>query len=104
MSRRPATVETRPSFSRTSRMAVSYLLLFLFILFALYPISRIVTIALRPGDQPLSSSLGLIPAHATFANFRSLIFETSFLRWLANSTLVALVVSLTGVALASTAG
>ena len=41
---------------------------------------------------------------ATLANFRILLFETPFLRWLANSTLVALAVTVTGVALASTAG
>ena len=35
-------------------MAMSYLVLFLLTLFALYPISQIVTIALRPGDQLLS--------------------------------------------------
>jgi arabinogalactan oligomer/maltooligosaccharide transport system permease protein len=99
-----AATDMRPSFSRTSRMALSYLVLFLFTLFALYPISQIVTIALRPGDQLLSPSLAIIPPHATFANFRILIFETPFLHWLANSTLVALAVALTGVALASTAG
>ncbi len=85
-------------------MALSYAALFFFTLFALYPISRIVTIALRPGDQLLSSSLALIPHGATLANFRTLIFDTPFLRWLGNSTLIALVVMITGVALASTAG
>ncbi|MGI8957472.1 MAG: hypothetical protein ACR2II_11250 [Chthoniobacterales bacterium] len=53
---------------------------FSFTAFALCPISRIVTIALRPGDQLLSSSLALIPRVATMANFRILIFETPFLR------------------------
>src|SRR5450432_1211352 len=90
--------------SRNVRMALSYLALLVFSLFALYPISRLVTIALRPSDQLLSPSLALFPRSATFANFRTLIFETSFLRWLANSTFIALVVTLTGVALASTAG
>jgi len=106
MSPRPnmAATDMRPSFSRTSRMALSYLVLFLFTLFALYPISQIVTIALRPGNQLLSPSLAIIPADATFANFRTLIFQTPFLHWLANSTLIALAVALTGVALASTAG
>lgn len=85
-------------------MTWSYLALFFFTLFALYPISRIVTIALRPRDQLLSSSLALIPPGATFANFRTLLFETPFLRWLGNSSLVALAVTITGVALASTAG
>ncbi len=82
----------------------SYLALAIFVLFALYPISRVVTIALRPGDQLLSTSLALIPAGATLANFRTLLFETPFLHWLANSTVIALAVTLTGVALASTAG
>ena len=106
MSRRSSVLaaESRPSLSRTTRMVLSYLALFVFTAFALYPISRIVTIALRPGDQLLSSSLALIPHGATFANFRTLILETLFLRWLGNSLLIALAVTITGVALASTAG
>ncbi|MEO7724220.1 MAG: sugar ABC transporter permease, partial [Chthoniobacterales bacterium] len=85
-------------------MALSYAALFVFTAFALYPIGRIVTIALRQGDQLLSSSLALIPRGATLANFRILIFETPFLRWLGNSALIALAVTVTPVALASTAG
>jgi arabinogalactan oligomer/maltooligosaccharide transport system permease protein len=106
MSRRAGTAaaEVRPSRSRATRMALSYLALLIFTAFALYPISRIVTVALRPGDQLLSSSLAIIPAHATFANFRALLLETPFFRWLGNSTLIALTVTVTGVALASTAG
>ncbi|MEP6975842.1 MAG: ABC transporter permease subunit, partial [Spartobacteria bacterium] len=49
-------------------------------------------------------SLALIPQGATLANFRILLFETPFLRWLGNSTLIALAVTVTGVVLASTAG
>ena len=93
----------RPSLSRTMGIVFSYLLLLLFTFFALYPISRMVTIALRPREHSLSTSLAFIPAHPTLANFRALVFETPFLRWLANSTLIALAVTLTGVALASTA-
>ena len=106
MSRRARVLaaESRPSLSRNLRMALSYLALLVFTLFALYPISRVVTIALRPSDQLLSSSLALIPRGATFANFRILLFETPFLRWLGNSSLIALAVTVTGVGLASTAG
>ena len=92
------------SWNLFSQIALSYLALIVFALFALYPISRIVTVALRPGDQLLSPSLALIPAGATFANFRILVTETPFLRWLGNSTLISLAVTITGVALASTAG
>ena len=86
------------------RAALSYLALLLFTIFALYPLTRIITIALRPGDQLLSTSLAFIPAGATFANFRVLLTETPFLRWLINSTAIALAVTVTGVVLASTAG
>ena len=91
-------------FSLFSRSALSYLVLFAFTIFALYPITRIVTIALRPGDQPLSTSLAFVPPGATLANFRVLLTSTPFPRWLVNSTVIALAVTLTGVALASTAG
>ena len=86
------------------RAWLSYLVLVIFTAFALYPISRIITIALRPGDQLLSTSLAFIPAGATLANFRILLTETQFLRWLANSAIIAFAVTVTGVALASTAG
>ena len=82
----------------------SYAVLALFVLIAVFPISRIVTISLRPSDELLSRSLALIPDGASFENYRVLLFETPFLRWLANSLLVAGVVTITGVALASTAG
>ncbi|HEX8078546.1 MAG TPA: sugar ABC transporter permease [Chthoniobacterales bacterium] len=88
----------------TLRPALSYLALAVFALFAIYPIVQIVTIALRPGDQLLSTSLSPIPKGATLANFRVLLTETLFLRWVANSTIIALAVTATGVVLASTAG
>ncbi len=90
--------------AETFRPALSYLALAVFALFAIYPIVQIVTIALRPGDQLLSTSLSPIPKGATLANFRILLTETPFLRWLGTSTLIALTVTVTGVALASTAG
>jgi arabinogalactan oligomer / maltooligosaccharide transport system permease protein len=99
---------TRQKSSRTSGTlagrTVSYVALILFTIFALYPIVQIITIALRPGDQLLSTSLSPIPKGATLDNFRILVTETPFLRWLANSTIIALAVTVTGVALASTAG
>jgi arabinogalactan oligomer/maltooligosaccharide transport system permease protein len=87
-----------------SRVALSYAALTLFGIFALYPITQIITIALRPSDQLLSTSLSPIPEGATLANFRILLSETPFLRWVGNSALIAFAVTLTGVALASTAG
>src|SRR5215212_38802 len=83
------------------RMATNYALVALVTLFALYPILQIITMASRPGDQLLSTSLGPVPQGATIANFRSLTMETPLLRWVGNSALIALAVTITGVALAS---
>jgi arabinogalactan oligomer / maltooligosaccharide transport system permease protein len=88
MSRRsplPA-AETRPSFSRTTRMSLSYLAVFVFTLLA------------------VCSALATNPGGMTPANLRALMSDTSFLHWLANIALIALTVSITGVALASIAG
>ena len=90
--------------TRFTSMAASYLVLIVAAAFAIYPILRIVTISLRPGDRLLSTSLAIIPDDATLDNYVTLLTETGFLRWMLNSTLVALVVTITGVALASMAG
>jgi arabinogalactan oligomer/maltooligosaccharide transport system permease protein len=71
---------------------------------SLFPIAQIVTISLRPEDKLLSKSLEIIPEHATLANYTGLFTERPFLRWLGNSTFVAVVVTLSGVVFASTAG
>jgi arabinogalactan oligomer/maltooligosaccharide transport system permease protein len=90
--------------SRLSSMVLSYGILAAATIFAIYPILRILTISLRPGDRLLTTSLAIIPEDATLDNFVTLLTETGFLRWMFNSTLVAAVVTITGVVLASTAG
>lgn len=94
----------RPNAKKLVSMVSTYAVLLLFAFICLYPISYIFTISLRPGDQLLSTSLALIPEGATFNNYIELLTETPFLRWLMNSLIVSLVVTVTGVALASTAG
>ena len=93
-------MDTKKLLSRLS----SYGVLALFAFIAVFPVTRILTISMRPGDQLLSRSLALIPDGASLENFRVLLTETDFLRWLGNSLLVSIVVTITGVALASTAG
>ena len=56
-----------------------------------------------PSDQLYSTSLALIPEGASLDSFRTILFEKPFLRWLANSLLVALSTAILGVTLASTA-
>lgn len=87
-----------------SGRVATYTVLLLFAVIAVYPVTRIITISLRPGDRLLSTSLSFIPEGATLENFRELLMETGFLQWMFNSILVSIVVTVTGVALASTAG
>lgn len=94
----------RSKSATTVRLIASYAVLVLFSIIALYPVLQILNISLRPADRLLSTSLELIPANATWNNYVALFTERPFFTWLGNSTFVAVVVTLTGVALASTTG
>jgi len=78
--------------------------LLLFVAISLYPVLNVVSISLRPGDRLRSTDLAIIPPDWTFESYVKLFTEQPFLRWLGNSLVVSGVVTLTGVALASTAG
>lgn len=69
----------------------------------LYPLLRIFSISLRPGDKLFSTDLSLFPAGATLLSYSSLLRDTLFLRWLWNSLVITLATSFIGVSLASTA-
>jgi arabinogalactan oligomer/maltooligosaccharide transport system permease protein len=86
------------------RITASYIVLIIFSLIALFPVVQVFTISLRPADRLLSTSLEIIPKNASFNTYKILFTERPFFLWLMNSTLIAVVVTLTGVALASTAG
>jgi arabinogalactan oligomer/maltooligosaccharide transport system permease protein len=86
------------------RIIASYAVLVVFSIIALFPVVQIFTISLRPADRLLSTTMEIIPKDATFSNYVELFTERPFLRWLLNSTFVAVVVTSTGVLLASTAG
>lgn len=83
---------------------MSYAVLIVFVFVSIFPIWQVVNISLRPGDQLLPTTLELIPADATFNNYVRLFTQSDFLRWMGNSAFVALVVTVTGIVLASTAG
>ncbi|MCM2267504.1 MAG: ABC transporter permease subunit [Elusimicrobiales bacterium] len=68
-----------------------------------YPLLRIFSVSLRPGDKLFSTDLSLIPDGATLSAYASLLKDTMFLRWLWNSLLITLATSFIGVSLASTA-
>ncbi len=81
-----------------------HVLLWLLVLFAVYPVLQIVNISLRPGDQLYTTDLSLIPANATFDAYRAILFDKPFPTWIRNSLLVSLSTALIGVSLASLAG
>ena len=89
------------------RKNVKYLLIHLaiiaFAVVCVYPLLRILSVSIRPGDKLISTDLSLIPAGATFSAYVRLIKETLFLRWLWNSLLITVATSFIGVSLASTA-
>ena len=89
---------------RIIRITASYGVLVLFCIIAVYPVSQVLTVSLRPADRLLSTSLEIIPDNATIDNYVNLFTKTDFLRWMWNSIMVTMAVTLTGVALASTAG
>ncbi|MFA6434134.1 MAG: carbohydrate ABC transporter permease [Elusimicrobiales bacterium] len=89
------------------KKSFKYLLIHLAVVFSaaicVYPLLRMFSVSMRPGDKLFSTSLSLIPAGATFDAYVRLIKETLFLRWLWNSLLITVATSFIGVSLASTA-
>ena len=86
------------------QLIVIYLFLIIFTLATLYPVMRVISISLRPGDRLLSTSLALIPEGATLDAYKKLFSDDRFLRWMLNSILVSTAVTLIGVILASMSG
>jgi arabinogalactan oligomer/maltooligosaccharide transport system permease protein len=82
----------------------AYAVVLLFVGIAVYPIVQVFSISLRPEATLLSDSLAIIPDNATWDNYVQLFRDRPFLTWMWNSLFVTVVVVLTGVALASTAG
>jgi arabinogalactan oligomer/maltooligosaccharide transport system permease protein len=82
----------------------AYFFLIIFTTLTVYPVLNVISISLRPADKLLSTSLSIIPDGASLNSYISLFTQTPFLRWLFNSTFVSVVVMITGVTLASTAG
>ena len=86
------------------RKLFTYGTLTIFACIAVYPILQVFTISLRPADRLLSTSLEIIPDNATFSAYVELFIQRPFLTWMFNSLFVSLVVTFTGVVLASTTG
>ena len=71
---------------------------------SIFPIIRVFSISIRPGDRLLSTSLAIIPKDATVANYIEVLLHTDFFIWIRNSLLVTIITSIFGVVLAISAG
>jgi arabinogalactan oligomer/maltooligosaccharide transport system permease protein len=69
---------------------------------AVYPVLRIVSVSLRPGDRLLSTSLAIIPDDATLEAYKTVLVEKEFLAWLWNSIAITAATAIVGVILAAT--
>ncbi|MDE2237056.1 MAG: carbohydrate ABC transporter permease [Elusimicrobia bacterium] len=72
-------------------------------LVCVFPLLRIFSVSLRPGDRIISTDLALNPAGASFAAYGKVLKQTNFLLWLWNSLVITVTTSIIGVSLASTA-
>ena len=81
-----------------------FIFLSLFTLAILYPVLNIISISLRTDNAFETQSLSLFTSELSLGSYKTLFTETSFLKWAWNSFIVTFVVTLTGVALASTSG
>lgn len=81
---------------------IIHLMLWLAVIIAAYPVLRVLTVSLRPGDRLLSTSLAIIPPDATLDNYRALFQDRDFLLWLWNSLLITLTTATIGLILAAT--
>ncbi|MBC7262469.1 MAG: sugar ABC transporter permease [Chloroflexi bacterium] len=77
---------------------------------AVYPVVRIFTISIRPGDRLLSTDLRIIPKDATLNSYRLVLFgdpvtkrKSDFFLWLWNSLVITLTTATIGVILSASA-
>ena len=84
---------------------IQYTLVYLFLiivsLWVLFPILRVLSISLRPGDRLLSTSLKIIPEDAGWSNYTRVIFDHGFFYWIWNSLIITVTTAIMGVSIAS---
>jgi len=85
-----------------AKRLIIHLILVIFCIMAVYPVLRIFTVSIRPGNRLLSTSLKIIPEDTTFGNYPQVILNRDFLLWLWNSLLITTSTATIGVTLAST--
>ena len=105
--------ETRADWEKSQRthrlkekagLAAVHLCLLAYVGVSIYPLLRIFSVSLRPGDRIISTDLALIPAGASFLSYMKVLHETNFLFWLWNSMVITCATAAIGVSLAAAAG
>lgn len=69
---------------------------------AVYPVLRVFTISIRPGNRILSTDLSIIPENATFETYGNVFRDTDFVLWMWNSLAITIATAAIGVTIAST--
>ncbi|MCX7641313.1 MAG: ABC transporter permease subunit [Elusimicrobiales bacterium] len=85
------------------RLTLIHIILVVSVIITTFPLVRIFSVSIRPGDRIFSTELNIIPQGATFISYIKLFNETYFLRWIFNSFIITLTTSFIGVILASSA-
>jgi arabinogalactan oligomer/maltooligosaccharide transport system permease protein len=94
--RRPRNQDSIPK-----RIVIHAILIFASLI-AVFPVIRVLGVALRPGDQLLDPNFKLIPDGATLAAFGHVIFNTALSQWLFNSLVITVGTSVVGLIFAAT--
>ena len=92
---------TRDQESLAMRLLV-HLVLVVASVIAIFPVIRVLGVALRPGDNLLDPTFSLIPQGATLEAFGHVLFDTALLQWLFNSLVITVGTSIVGLIFAST--
>jgi len=89
---------------------IIHLVLIIACVVAVYPVARIFTISIRPGDKMLSRDLRIIPEDATLTSYEQVLFgdptrkmKSDFFLWLWNSLIITVITASIGLVLSSTA-
>jgi arabinogalactan oligomer/maltooligosaccharide transport system permease protein len=109
--RRPQPIQKRSAWRRffksgredsPFKLTLIHLALLLCCGLAVYPVLRVLSVSLRPGDRLLSTSLAIVPPDATLQAYVTVLTEKAFLLWVWNSLVITCATAIIGVMLAAT--
>ncbi|HEX8996854.1 MAG TPA: ABC transporter permease subunit [Ktedonobacterales bacterium] len=90
-------------FRGNAGLGAIYIFLAVMVLFAIFPIYYVLQASFNSTQALISTELQLVPTHPTFENYRFVLAQLPFVRWMFNSilacalaTVIALVCSTTG--------